>query len=138
MREDFKNKWVVALRSGEYKQTIGYLGVVLLDGTKAYCCLGVACEVAIKDGLELRVDPNSRPEYAEGTPVRYGGSPEIRLSGSMFDLPNEVRSLAGLRLSDPAIVNEKGRREVLSSLNDVEKLSFNEIADAIEKNWQRM
>lgn len=36
--KEFKEKWIAALRSGEYKQAYGTL--VSGDG---YCCLGVAC-----------------------------------------------------------------------------------------------
>ena len=38
---EFKDKWLVALRSGDYKQGIGYLR----KGDK-YCCLGVAAEIS--------------------------------------------------------------------------------------------
>lgn len=39
---EFTKKWQKALRSGEYKQTVGKLG----DGRQGYCCLGVACSIA--------------------------------------------------------------------------------------------
>ena len=39
-------KWVKALRSGKYKQTIGHLA----DET-GFCCLGVACELAKQAGI---------------------------------------------------------------------------------------
>jgi hypothetical protein len=45
-------KWIAALRSGEFKQGTGRLysaDVVTLE--KRYCCLGVACEVAERDGV---------------------------------------------------------------------------------------
>ena len=41
-------KWVDGLLSGEYEQGRGKLNK---DGK--FCCLGVACEVAIKNGLNL-------------------------------------------------------------------------------------
>jgi hypothetical protein len=34
-------KWIAALRSGKYKQTIH-----TLKGPSGYCCLGVACEIS--------------------------------------------------------------------------------------------
>jgi hypothetical protein len=40
-------KWVEALRSGKYQQT-RYL-ISRKDGK--YCCLGVACELAIAEGV---------------------------------------------------------------------------------------
>lgn len=41
MKADLKEKWVAALRSGNYKQ-----GKNVLKRNGAYCCLGVLCEVA--------------------------------------------------------------------------------------------
>jgi hypothetical protein len=40
LKKSAKKKWVAALRSGEYKQGIGYL-----KRNDRYCCLGVAREV---------------------------------------------------------------------------------------------
>lgn len=43
--QEFKDKWVAALRSGEYKQGTG---VLYNPDTDCYCCLGVAavlCQV---------------------------------------------------------------------------------------------
>ena len=41
--------WINALRSGEYKQIKSQLG----QEGMGYCCLGVACEVAIQNGLAI-------------------------------------------------------------------------------------
>lgn len=43
-RKDFFELWIKALESGEYRQGKEYL----LRNEK-YCCLGVACDVAIKE-----------------------------------------------------------------------------------------
>lgn len=43
-------KWVAALRSGEYKQDIGYLR---REGK--YCVLGVACDLAVKDNIITQI-----------------------------------------------------------------------------------
>lgn len=40
-------RWASALESGDYGQTTG----VLTDGKGRYCCLGVLCELAVKDGI---------------------------------------------------------------------------------------
>lgn len=39
MDADIKKKWIEALRSGKYKQGIGFL-----NNNGKYCCLGVLCE----------------------------------------------------------------------------------------------
>lgn len=46
MNEEVKQKWVEALLSGKYKQVAGKLS----DGT-GFCCLGVLCELAVKEGV---------------------------------------------------------------------------------------
>lgn len=43
--EDFKRKWVKALRSGKYKKGFSYLKIES-GGEFQYCCLGVACEIS--------------------------------------------------------------------------------------------
>src|SRR4051812_34484552 len=45
-QKEHRDIWVKALRSGEYKQTKGALHTA--DG--AFCCLGVACDLALKAG----------------------------------------------------------------------------------------
>lgn len=48
--KEFKDKWITALRSGNYKQTSG----VLYDScTTGYCCLGVAAKVMGREDKEL-------------------------------------------------------------------------------------
>jgi hypothetical protein len=42
MNTELKQKWVEALRSGEYRQIRGRLN----DYDNGYCCLGVLCKVA--------------------------------------------------------------------------------------------
>jgi len=41
MKQELKQKWVAALRSGKYRQGRGHLRVVNLDGSITFCCLGV-------------------------------------------------------------------------------------------------
>lgn len=51
MNQEVKQKWIAALRSGEYDQA--YSQLKLKD---AYCCLGVLCELAIEDEIIERYD----------------------------------------------------------------------------------
>src|SRR4029077_12689635 len=53
MNKENMNKWIEALRSGTYKQGNMYLHMCTEDGVHKYCCLGVACEVAIENGVEI-------------------------------------------------------------------------------------
>lgn len=50
MDKDIKEKWVNALRSGEYKQAHRSLRVVQPDGGYAHCCLGVLMELTPEEG----------------------------------------------------------------------------------------
>ena len=50
MKKSDVKRWVKALRSGEYAQAQDYLCEVdEIDGTTAYCCLGVACDLFVND-----------------------------------------------------------------------------------------
>jgi hypothetical protein len=50
---EFAEKWIAALRSGEYKQGSSAL-VIIEKGTPKYCCLGVACSIqGVPDNLML-------------------------------------------------------------------------------------
>lgn len=96
---DNAKKWVAALRGGEYRQGFGQL---VKNGR--YCCLGVACEIAMRDGVELPSDWRS-----------------------WCNLPYEPLRWVGLWTSFGDDI--EGRS--LSSLNDSGK-TFAEIADIIE------
>lgn len=64
LERETKNKWLKALRSGDYKQRSEVLKGPLYDevtgedtGETGFCCLGVACEIGIaskrKNGDEM-------------------------------------------------------------------------------------
>lgn len=114
MNEEVKAKWVEALRSGEYKQTRSHL-----KDDKGFCCLGVLCAV-YKDETGAGDWSNHGSNH---THENFKTPGENSWSG----LPEVVQDWAGLEGSDPEI-NET----TLAGLNDDERLSFAEIADAIE------
>jgi hypothetical protein len=104
-------KWAAALRSGEYTQGTGQLYRALHRPNKpaAYCCLGVACQVARANGVELDFH------------VDYGFPP----SGE--ELPQVVQDWLGVDDSDPILVNDS-----CVTRNDGLNQSFATIAEAIE------
>jgi len=106
MNIEIKKKWVDALRSGKYKQGTGRL-CSIHDTYKGYCCLGVLCEILEVPSVETHV----MKEY----------------DGAEWYLPNRVTELTGL--SRIPKINCRS----LSDMND-DGMSFNEIADLIEKN----
>lgn len=48
-----QQKWINALKSGEYEQCDGSL-----EDSNGYCCLGVACKVAEENNIEIYYDDN--------------------------------------------------------------------------------
>ncbi len=49
MNNEVKQKWLTALRSGEYKQCKGALCRTDFEGNLGYCCLGVLTDIYIKE-----------------------------------------------------------------------------------------
>jgi hypothetical protein len=76
MKPEITRRWIEALRSGEYEQGRGFLK---LDGR--YCCLGVLCDLAAKDGAfewagePLHADTLPRPvaEWADAGSQQIDG-----------------------------------------------------------------
>jgi hypothetical protein len=96
--------WVKALRSGEYEQTTG-----VLKDKAGYCCLGVLCELAAKDGgPKFKSDERGHMFYA----------------GELLNPPRTMSKFLGITR----------HLSVLVCMNDNEDKNFDEIADYIEKN----
>ena len=94
--------WIEALRSGEYTQTKGInYRAEPFEGDDdlgpqpvGYCCLGVACEVAVRNGLVFM-------DNVEGEP-----SDDQHWWRSSGDLPFEVRDWLGVDDENPRISDE--------------------------------
>lgn len=114
--------WVAGLRSGDYKQGKG----VLRSVDDKYCCLGVACELAIEAGVPVK------RERTDGLVYQY--------DGQRYYLPTSVMEWLGL--------NTRGGRALVplvwkytadgvAEMNDNDA-TFAEIADAIEREPEGM
>jgi len=102
MRE-FK-KWIIALRSGEYKQTRW-----ALENDLGFCSLGLACKTLIPEKHLVL----NHAEFIFGTcPTRQTNAPKWL---------KEIDDDFMLKTS-----------KYLTRLNDDEKFTFNEIADCLE------
>jgi hypothetical protein len=123
VNEEIKEKWITALRSGEYAQTTHMLN----DG-KGMCCLGVLCDIYSK---EKDVDwvfkkPHMNTSFLRG-----------HMLGDSVSLPYEVVVWAGLRSGNPELSFQTLDEEYspddanIAALNDECNLNFNQIADVI-------
>lgn len=109
--------WVAALRSDEYKQGTTFLSYSKLR----FCCLGVACELAIKDGVPVEV----RSQYPDMKgPIIYDDG-----SGAA---PERVMNWLGLEESNGGYY-EDGVSTSLARKNDC-GFTFAEIAEIIESS----
>lgn len=112
-KETFVKEWVADLRSGKFKQGEGQL--VTPEGS--YCCLGVACETAVRLGIQ---DNGADMQGQESYPDDW------------------FYNLLGLPLSyqhaDCHVLYE-GLKTTLTDLNDGGVLSFADIANVIEENY---
>lgn len=114
--------WTDALRSGEYQQGKGCLCHVPEQGVPTFCCLGVACEVAIKNGVEVetRIAFNFK---------RYGGLSSY--------VPEQVKEWLGLA-SDCGYYGARNLDQYFDHAlyrdNDTYSKPFVVLADIIESN----
>ena len=118
MNPEIKAQWVAALRSGEYKQGQGRL-----NGSLGFCCLGVLCDLAVKQGV------------TEWELIQESHDPCYTCGGYSSTLPECVGSWAGFP-DGPGLglgprVTRWPREETLADLNDTGS-TFPEIADLIE------
>lgn len=115
MDAEIAKLWTDALESGKYKQ-----GRLFLSKDDAYCCLGVLCEVAIKNGIAL--------EICEDRGVKV-------YDGACAAVPDSILKWSGMRRSDGFIFNDGC---CLANLNDIDRLSFEEIAVVIKKVYEQL
>jgi hypothetical protein len=110
MNPQIKQKWLNALRSGDYQQGQRYLRT-----NSGFCCLGVLCDLYGKENnveWEL-LDVSTHYEF----------------QGFESYLPSSVRKWANLEYCNPHVNNGES---TLVRLNDT-GFTFEQIADVIEK-----
>lgn len=143
MDQQVKELWVEALRDPNRKQAIEKLEDAK---TGAQCCLGVLCEVLIKNELMPELERFEIEVFQDVVNIEYGVSIADK-NGAV--LPSQVVKRVGLTSSTgeipvdkrkwtyPEYYGEDGRKEdklafALSELND-KGYTFNQIADIIEE-----
>jgi hypothetical protein len=134
MNPEIKKKWVKALRSRDYQQGTRALHVKR-DGTETFCCLGVLCDLAAKEGV---AEPSPVSTVAGVTTVMYDKQSAF-LPRSVQEW-SEIPSNNGYLSDEPDVVveGEDGVGSIsfnsLVGLND-EGATFAQIADIIEKHF---
>lgn len=116
MNQEIKEKWVDALRSGNYKQGKSKLR----NADNTFCCLGVLCDV---------VNPKPWQQYSDNS-WSYQSNVEI--------LPSDLYLAAGITCTgDLKKLVHVGSTTylTLAQMNDSGNFSFQQIADIIEEQF---
>lgn len=147
MNIDFANKWVAALRSGEYGQAAGVLHRITPEGQQdEFCCLGVACKLLADEG-KIRADEDGplmrydRISYtlgnsaanAMGVDDLFGSCGSFEhIEGAQAWLALDERFRSAFVDADGVVLNLNEFPKELSALND-RGVKFDAIADFIEE-----
>jgi hypothetical protein len=115
MNQYVKQKWITALRSGEYMQTRGRLRY-----GDSYCCLGVLTDLYDKE-IRSKSGWSEKDVLGSHCYIAYGTVTEAYL-------PQCVMQWAGLKEENPYVGDYR-----LAFLNDYEELDFKQQADIIEE-----
>jgi len=119
MNPRIKQRWLDALRSGEYKQTTGNLRDI-----NGFCCLGVLCDLQAQERSTNWVKRNN--SYG-----LYGEAQTLPLSVQEWaGLDNDIGGLVDFEYEKDGVMYVKS--ESLPEINDTWNKNFNEIADLIE------
>ncbi len=116
MNPAIKQKWIEALRSGEFKQGQSYL-----KRDDKFCCLGILCELH-------RIATNDAEGWGSYSLAPFTN----QYHGQSGVLPSIVQDWAGLNYHNYS-TNPMINGESLSALNDAGR-TFEEIAELIEKH----
>ncbi len=123
MKEDIKNKWVEALRSGEFEQ-----GRVVLLCAGKHCCLGVLSELALVEGVCSFTE--NAAESSLGICAGFG---EVENYGFLCQ---EILNWSGMQSCTGDLPDAE--LDSLTECNDTLRYDFNQIADVIEKHWEEL
>lgn len=141
MRPEVKEKWIKALKSGDYQKAKGRLTA----GGNQFCCLGVLCDLAAKEGLGRWEVPHDeaiqepvfidvKKERADAVlpraVVEWAGL-DTKLEGSSVFAPTIG---ANPRIQDRYVMDGIHRVAVasLAELNDHSEFTLSEIGDVVE------
>lgn len=138
MKKEIKERWVAALRSGEYAQTRQRLA-----DDDGFCCLGVLCEIAEQDQVVIKSGSGGRFMYTSKVdtedcelsilPMAVADWAEFG-SNPVLDVPLKFFSEEQIaKVNDQDRIFDGRIRSSLAELNDYFHFDFNKIADVIEE-----
>ena len=132
MNVKIKNLWVEALKSENYKQAFNKLKVKdPEDNVVKFCPLGVLCDICI-DESNLRCGWKPRYQWDNETFFAFYVNNGYSTYDEFGFLPPDVKAWAELDSVVPKL-KYKEEEKSINELNDIEKLSFEEIANLIEE-----
>ena len=116
MKKRIKNRWIKALKSGEYVQGKDRL---YNPEDNTYCCLGVLCKLYAKDKKKGLQKVINMPGSDEGAVLPSAVAKWAGIEGELdiYNSPNVITST---------------RQVELVTLNDHDNLTFEEIADILK------
>jgi len=118
--------WVKGLRSNRFKQATNALAIRRNpDGEWGHCCLGVACEIAIENGLPMKVEVIGD---VEGSQAKTFGKYD-----DQSVLPVEVATWLGVSDRNPMLKTQGEAFHAYSAagLNDTHGYTYEQIAQCI-------
>lgn len=123
MKPEIKERWLKALRSGEYEQGES----ALKTNDDKFCCLGVLCDLYIKEkGLEW-IAEKDKDAFSNDNGIRN------TIHGTWAYVPKEVQEWAGLSDQNPNVQLPQ-EKVSLGVVNDLRRENFEAIATLIENN----
>ena len=127
MRQEIADGWAQALESGAYVQGGCHLARDI-GGRSKHCCLGVLCELAIADGVDVpKTGGRYSDDHGDGVLYAYGAEQAESL------LPAEVMEWSGILTGG----GSWGVGQSLAQYNDG-GFPFSQIAEIIRGNAEAL
>lgn len=121
-----QDAWLRTLEAGTHKQGNHNLCEVMPDGDHASCCLGVACEVLIANGVDVAVKRAGVRYHYDSGACYFNNYKFMCLRGYLGDID---RSLVKAKWRESLIGHQ-----TLSCINDNAGWDFKDIAKFIREN----
>lgn len=115
-RREVYDLWIEALKSGKYKQGPGQLKKSI-NKRVTYCCLGVLCDLARKDGGPKW---NGLPHREDSNTLRI----DYEYDRSLEKISPDIKHFMGFDTTE---------EKMLMEMNDFASYTFKDIAEEIKK-----